>query len=98
MGTPSPPPCLNLPVSRVDRPSLPTFHARVWPFLFYPTPLVPPGSDVYVGEWRRGQWEGKGVLSLATGDRFVQGVVHSFSISRTRSAVVTRVAELGAAK
>lgn len=31
---------------------------------------IPPGRDVYVGEWRSGQREGKGVLSLASGDRF----------------------------
>lgn len=27
-------------------------------------------SNVYVGEWQRGQREGKGVLSLANGDRY----------------------------
>lgn len=64
--------CLGMPVSDTGCPSHFVFLAHL---AVYSTscPSSPPGinSDAYVGEWRRGQREGKGVLSLANGDRFV---------------------------
>lgn len=68
-------------------------------WLFYPVLLPPPGSDVYVGEWRRGQREGKGVLSLANGDRLVQGVrgLQQYYCTHPPWYLRARLAKLGAA-
>lgn len=52
-------------------------------FSSYPVRCAPLDSDVYVGEWQRGQREGKGVLSLANGDRSVrhcEATVHRRSV------------------
>lgn len=55
-------------LSPAEPSSVPWVSVAMFPHV---TTCAPLDSDVYVGEWQRGQREGKGVLSLANGDRSV---------------------------